>query len=136
MIKHTCPRCGQLTYGSVSEGGLTWALCQECMDADRERGSARAPVSEYPDDWDAITEGIKAAVGWRCEHCSHPHDPASGHTLTVHHLDGDGSNNTVGNLVALCQRCHLHIQAHFVPGQLVLPGWRRPFWMVERDLGV
>ena len=27
--------------------------------------------------------------------------------LTVHHLDEDPTNNQHGNLVALCQRCHL-----------------------------
>lgn len=27
--------------------------------------------------------------------------------LTVHHLDGDPTNNVRENLVALCQRCHL-----------------------------
>jgi hypothetical protein len=29
-----CPRCGQPTTGSVSEGGIRWAICPECMSAD------------------------------------------------------------------------------------------------------
>jgi len=32
---HNCPRCGQSTSGSYSEGGLKWAICDDCMDADR-----------------------------------------------------------------------------------------------------
>ena len=57
----------------------------------------------------------------------------SGHVLTVHHLDGDKANCTIGNLVALCQKCHLRIQAAYVPGQLTLPGYT-PQWMVRRGL--
>jgi hypothetical protein len=34
--------------------------------------------------------------------------------LTVHHLDGDKSNCRWWNLAALCQRCHLEIQAKVV----------------------
>ena len=30
-----CPRCGKPTSGSWSEGGLKWAICDECMGADR-----------------------------------------------------------------------------------------------------
>jgi hypothetical protein len=29
-----CPRCGH-PGGSWSEGGLRWAVCQDCMDGDR-----------------------------------------------------------------------------------------------------
>ncbi len=31
---HNCPRCGQLTSGAWSEGGLLWAICDDCMSAD------------------------------------------------------------------------------------------------------
>jgi hypothetical protein len=34
--------------------------------------------------------------------------------LTVHHLDGDKANSAWWNLAALCQRCHLEIQAKVV----------------------
>jgi hypothetical protein len=34
--------------------------------------------------------------------------------LTVHHLDGDKANLAWWNLAALCQRCHLEIQAKVV----------------------
>ena len=88
----------------------------------------------YPSDWDEIARRLKAAVGWRCEHCGHAHDPSRGYALTVHHLDGDPANCRRQNLVALCQRCHLSIQARFRPGQAVM-GFARPGWMEARGLG-
>lgn len=87
--------------------------------------------SKYPGGWEGIARAVKGLAGWCCEHCDHPHDPGSGHTLTVHHLDGDPFNCDYNNLVALCQRCHLHIQAVYRPGQLWLPGLA-PAWAKER----
>jgi 5-methylcytosine-specific restriction endonuclease McrA len=87
-------------------------------------------MNAYPPDWDEIALAIKQQAGWRCEHCGHLHDPASGYCLTVHHLDGDKSNCAFENLVALCQRCHLHIQGLWRPGQ----GWLfgAPVWAERR----
>lgn len=86
----------------------------------------------YPDNWPAIAAAIKARAGWCCEHCGHPHDPASGHTLTVHHLSGDKSDCSDANLLACCQRCHLHLQGCYVPGQLWLG--EPPAWAIRRGL--
>jgi len=88
----------------------------------------------YPPNWDEIALLVKVAAGWRCEHCGHRHDRESGHVLTVHHLDGDPANCAADNLVALCQRCHLSIQANYRPGQGVLPGIDAPAWMRKRGL--
>ena len=71
---------------------------------------SRKSTGTYPDDWLAIAKAVKDAAGWRCVRCGHAHEPASGHTLTVHHLDLDPSNSAWWNLLALCQRCHLSIQ--------------------------
>ncbi len=68
-------------------------------------------MSEYPDNWTEIANAIKERHDWKCERCGHPHDPESGHTLTVHHLIPDKSLCEDWNLAALCQRCHLSIQA-------------------------
>lgn len=50
--------------------------------------------------------------------------------LTVHHADGDKSNLSWWNLLALCQRCHLTIQSKVVL-ERVYPGehtdWFKPF---------
>lgn len=67
--------------------------------------------SSYPPNWPDIARAVKEAAGWRCVRCGHPHDPASGHTLTTHHLDMDPGNSAWWNLLALCQKCHLSIQA-------------------------
>ncbi len=91
--------------------------------------------SRYPDDWEEIAEEVKEAAGWRCEHCGHPHEPETGYTLTVHHLDGNPQNCARENLLAACQRCHLRIQARYHPesGMHWLPGLA-PRWAVERGL--
>ena len=76
--------------------------------------------ANYPPDWAAIAYRIKEKAGWKCERCGAPN--AAGQVLTVHHLDMDPSNCADWNLAALCQQCHLSIQA-----KLVLPqGWMFP----------
>jgi len=67
-------------------------------------------MNEYPENWDEIALEIKCAANFECKHCGHVDDQPSGHVLTVHHIDGDKSNCDPLNLVALCQRCHLHFQ--------------------------
>lgn len=85
----------------------------------------RHSISTYSPDWPQISQQVKEAAGWKCVRCGHLHDPESGHTLTVHHLDLNPANNEWWNLAALCQRCHLHIQ-----GKVVM---ERP-WMFEHSL--
>lgn len=65
----------------------------------------------YPDNWQEIALRIKKKAGWRCERCGFENDWESGHVLTVHHLVPEKSLVEDWNLAALCQRCHLHIQA-------------------------
>ena len=72
---------------------------------------ARISGNGYPPDWKEIARAIKEGVGWKCERCGHPHDSKAGYTLTVHHLDMDPANCAAWNLAALCQRCHLSVQA-------------------------
>lgn len=74
----------------------------------------RSSKGEYPADWPEIALAVKEAAGWKCIRCDHPHDPAAGYTLTVHHADLDPSNNAWWNKLALCQRCHLRIQGKVV----------------------
>jgi DNA-directed RNA polymerase subunit RPC12/RpoP len=76
--------------------------------------------NDYPSNWPEIAKRIKDMAGWRCENCGHPHDVEAGYMLTVHHLDMYKPNCDYKNLVALCQRCHLRIQAKYKPGQLML----------------
>jgi hypothetical protein len=53
-----------------------------------------------------IAGAIAAVNEWPVE--------AAWRVLTVHHLDGDKANCRWWNLAALCQRCHLEIQAKVV----------------------
>jgi 5-methylcytosine-specific restriction endonuclease McrA len=88
----------------------------------------------YPANWPEIAEQVKEEAGWCCEHCDHPHEVETGYVLTVHHLDDDKANCARENLVALCQRCHLHFQHRFKPGQIVM-AFYLPAWMAKRSLG-
>lgn len=70
--------------------------------------------SAYPADWPEIARQVKADAGGRCVRCNRHHDPENGYTLTVHHLDMNPANNAWWNLLPLCQRCHLSVQARVV----------------------
>jgi hypothetical protein len=85
----------------------------------------------YPEEWPAIAKSIKDLAGWHCEQCAHPHNRAKGYMLTVHHLDMNKANCDYKNLVALCQRCHLRIQAQYRPGQQLMFPYP---WMEKRGL--
>lgn len=90
----------------------------------------RKSNSDYPVDWPQIAQAVKDAAGWCCVRCKHPHDPANGYTLTVHHLDMSPANCRWYNLAALCQRCHLQVQARVVmhrPWYLDHSEWFLPY---------
>lgn len=97
----------------------------------------------YPENWPELAHQVKAAAGWRCIRCGHPHDPASHHTLTVHHLDRDPGNSSWWNLLALCQGCHLSVQArvHLARPWVMVEhsAWFRPYvagWYAHRYAGL
>lgn len=71
----------------------------------------------YPEDWNLIARQVKEAADWHCIRCGHHNDVTTGHVLTVHHWDMDKSNCRWWNLLPLCQRCHLAIQARVDPNQ-------------------
>ena len=90
----------------------------------------RRSKGEYPLDWRELATQIKTGAGWRCVRCKEPHNPERGYCLTVHHLDIDPSNCHWWNLAALCQRCHLKIQAKVVmerPWIFEHSAWFKPF---------
>ena len=96
--------------------------------------TAAGKTDGYPPDWPEIAIIVKTRANWQCEHCGQPHNPARGYTLTVHHLDGNPANCAGENLVALCQRCHLHWQSRWQPGQTVMT-FAKPEWMTTRGWG-
>lgn len=89
-------------------------------------------ADDYPPNWKEIADEVKSASGWKCEHCHAPHDPTTGYTLTVHHLNGIKADCSFSNLVALCQRCHLRIQQQYHPRQMFL--FEPPAWVKQRDI--
>ena len=48
--------------------------------------------------------------------------------------DGNKANCDWTNLLACCQRCHLHIQGRWQPGGVLPPEWGVPEWVTERGL--
>lgn len=70
---------------------------------------------EYSADWPEIGDRVRAEAGGKCIRCGHVHDSPAGYALTVHHFDGNKSNNAWWNLMALCQRCHLKVQGRVNP---------------------
>lgn len=70
---------------------------------------------EYPPNWKQIADEVKDDANWCCVRCSTYHDVPTGYCLTVHHFDGNKSNCERWNLMALCQRCHLSVQARVDP---------------------
>ncbi len=72
-------------------------------------------MNDYPLHWEQLANVVKDAAYWRCIRCDRAHNPSAGYTLTAHHWDGDKANCHWWNLMALCQRCHLHIQAKVHP---------------------
>ena len=89
----------------------------------------RKNTSEYPKDWPEIAQKTKDEAGWKCIRCGHIHDRETGHVLTVHHLDLSPENCAWWNLAALCQKCHLHIQAKVVmdrPYMFEHSTWMKP----------
>jgi len=84
----------------------------------------------YPPEWKAIADRVKAEARNRCIRCHHGNSREGWRILTVHHLDGDKSNCRWWNLLALCQRCHLTIQAKVdphTPYMLEHAEWFKPY---------
>lgn len=84
----------------------------------------------YTEDWPTLARTVKDAAGWRCIRCGHGHNPAAGRCLTVHHFDGDKANNARHNLMALCQACHLSVQARVNPADPLMfepAAWAIPY---------
>ncbi len=101
----------------------------------------RKSKGEYPPNWKEIANQVKEEAGWKCVRCNHPHDPEAGYCLTVHHLDIDPSNCRWWNIPALCQRCHLTIQAKVVMERQWMfehSEWFKPYvagWYAFKYLG-
>ncbi len=84
--------------------------------------------NDYNDDGKEKRREARERVGNRCIRCDSP--SVLGKILTVHHFDGDKANDEWWNLLALCQVCHLQIQAKVdpeVPWFLEHSKWIMPY---------
>lgn len=93
-------------------------------------------MTTYPADWKQISEAIKTMDKWCCRTCGHPHEPEDGYSLGVHHRDGDPTNCTPDNLVALCQRCHLTAQARLYASVGIKAGCYQEFHRLQGRLPI
>lgn len=84
----------------------------------------RKSTGNYPPNWNEIAQAVKDAAGWKCVRCGHIHDIPAGFMLTVHHLDLNPANCAWWNIPALCQKCHLTVQAKVVMER---------FWMFDHS---
>jgi hypothetical protein len=116
-------------------------------------------TGDYADDGKARRLSVREAAGHRCIRCGHPFESgkhgkgewspcdekcthggpvrsvgitieAQWRVLTVHHLDGDKSNDAWWNTLALCQRCHLQVQTRVdprIPYFLEHSEWFKPY---------
>ena len=72
----------------------------------------------YPDKWNKLSLFLREKAGWKCELCQvangfHHPITGSGVILTVHHINGDPTDNRKLNLIVLCQRCHNRLDQPF-----------------------
>jgi hypothetical protein len=73
-----------------------------------------APLNDYTNDWEAVSERTKKARGHRCENpdCSLLISRRDSKYLHVHHENGLKYDNSERNLTVLCIRCHADQPQH------------------------
>jgi hypothetical protein len=59
----------------------------------------------YTDDWDKVSLKVRTASNYSCGHCNVSLIHHKG-LLHTHHLNGEKSDNSAGNLIPLCADCH------------------------------
>lgn len=84
--------------------------------------------NNYNDDGRERRREARAAAGHRC--VRYGSLSVRGRILTTHHFDGDKANDEWWNLMALCQVCHLQVQAKVdprIPFFLEHSEWAKPY---------
>lgn len=85
-------------------------------------------TGQYADNGKDIRRAARERAGNICIRCQSP--SVKGRILTTHHFDGNKGNDSWWNLLALCQVCHLQVQAKVdphIPYFLEHKDWIKPY---------
>lgn len=118
---HRCIRCGH-PYRKGEHGKGEWTQCDEHC----RHGGPIGFLNTVTDLIEPFMANVDAGGFTLCG----KHPLAQWRIGTVHHLDGNKANCVWWNLLALCQRCHLTIQATVNPHQpyvLEHDAWFKPY---------
>ena len=106
-------------------------------------------MADYPVEWKRgeIQARVRELAGHKCEHCGIKFIYGSNTAVnaknsdgkpvigTVHHINGNKADCSYENLLYCCQRCHLHIQGTWKPGDMIPASWYGvPEWIIKRGL--
>lgn len=141
LAGHRCERChhpyipkGDALRLGVERSGMhdgVWTPWSACNEHCKHKGPLRY---EHPGEgWREVNDTPSTAGQWIVGDGGEGDGldvEAAWRILTVHHLDGDKANLAWWNLAALCQRCHLEIQAKVVM-ERVYPHEHSPWFQVH-----
>ena len=68
---------------------------------------------KYPKYWKQLSDNLKRVNGRKCQMCGRKwiKGGTRKRVLTVHHINGDTTDNRLVNLIVLCAECHLRIES-------------------------
>lgn len=110
----------------------------------------RRSIGFYPKEWEEgiIQKQVKQLACNRCEDCqllcndndnwsANDNSDNSKTLFGCHHIDHNRANNSLSNIVFLCQRCHL--KAHresWIPNEVLPLRWvnKIPNWIINRNI--
>ena len=118
---HRCIRCGH-PFENGKHGKGEWSPCDEQCS---HKGPVRILLSR-----DHGFTGLEPTVAVGELIADGSFIEAQWRVLTVHHLDGDKSNDQWWNTLPLCQRCHLQVQTRVdpeIPYFLEHSSWFKPY---------
>lgn len=123
---HRCLRCGH-PYNTGKHGKGEWTPCDNgCTHA----GEIAVTFGDGSKSIFTTSLTVKFMLSPSYRGGPVAHVEAHWRILTVHHFDGDKQNDVWWNLLSLCQRCHLEIQAKVDPHQPFMfehSNWLKPY---------